>query len=316
MYKYIGKRILQMFIALFLISVFAFALLHMIPGDPVYAMLGDEISIERHDQVYSEMGLDKPLIQQYGDWITNFIQGDMGYSFSYRKDVSELVSARLPTTMYLGVISSLFSVVIGVLFGTLTAVKRGTWIDNVVTVVSNIGLATPVFWFGILLVFVFSLTLDLLPSNGFVFPWEDLGLSVRSTILPVICMSIGGVASYTRQTRSSMLEVIRQDYIVTAESKGQTELKIIVFHALKNALIPVITTVGIQFGNLLGGAVLTESIFAIPGVGKMMVDAIKARNYPVVQGGVLMVALTFSLVNLAVDILYAFVDPRIRSQYK
>ena len=152
MYKYIGKRILQMFIALFLISVFAFALLHMIPGDPVYAMLGDEISIERHDQVYSEMGLDKPLIQQYGDWITNFIQGDMGYSFSYRKDVSELVSARLPTTMYLGVISSLFSVVIGVLFGTLTAVKRGTWIDNVVTVVSNIGLATPVFWFGILLV--------------------------------------------------------------------------------------------------------------------------------------------------------------------
>ena len=145
MYKYIGKRILQMFIALFLISVFAFALLHMIPGDPVYAMLGDEISIERHDQVYSEMGLDKPLIQQYGDWITNFIQGDMGYSFSYRKDVSELVSARLPTTMYLGVISSLFSVVIGVLFGTLTAVKRGTWIDNVVTVVSNIGLATPVF---------------------------------------------------------------------------------------------------------------------------------------------------------------------------
>lgn len=168
MYKYIGKRILQMVIALFLISIFVFALLHMIPGDPVYAMLGDEISIERHDQVYSEMGLDKPLLQQYVEWIGNFLQGNMGYSFSYRKDVSELVAMRLPTTMYLGIISSVFSVAIGVLFGTLTAVKRGTWIDNIITVVSNIGLATPVFWFGILLVFIFSLTLDILPSNGFV----------------------------------------------------------------------------------------------------------------------------------------------------
>ena len=171
-----------------------------------------------------------------------------------------------------------------------------------------VGNAMPNFWQGLLLMLLFALQWKLLPASG-IGGWEYM-------ILPAVTIGTSSAAAIARMTRSSMLEVIRQDYIVTAESKGQTELKIIVFHALKNALIPVITTVGIQFGNLLGGAVLTESIFAIPGVGKMMVDAIKARNYPVVQGGVLMVALTFSLVNLAVDILYAFVDPRIRSQYK
>ena len=312
MYKYIGKRILQMVIALFLISIFVFALLHMIPGDPVYAMLGDEISIERHDQVYSEMGLDKPLLQQYVEWIGNFLQGNMGYSFSYRKDVSELVAMRLPTTMYLGIISSVFSVAIGVLFGTLTAVKRGTWIDNIITVVSNIGLATPVFWFGILLVFIFSLTLDILPSNGFVFPWEDLGLSIQQTIMPVVCMSIGGVASYTRQTRSSMLEVIRQDYIRTARSKGLPEGRIIWKHALKNAMIPILTLIAVTLRNTIAGAAIIENVFNINGMGNLMVQCITKRDFQLVQACILLLSAVTCVCNLLIDNAYAYVDPRIR----
>lgn len=312
MYKYIGKRILQMFLALFLISVFVFALLQMIPGDPVYAMLGDEISIERHDQVYREMRLDRPLPEQYAVWMKGFIGGDMGYSFSYRKPVAELVAARLPTTMYLGVLSSLVSVALGVLFGAATAVKRGTWVDNVVTVISNIGLATPIFWLGILLVLVFSLKLGWLPSNGFTFPWEDFGLSVQQTIMPVICMSIGGVASYTRQTRSSMLEVIRQDYIRTARSKGLPEGRVIWKHALKNALIPILTLIAVTLRNTIAGTAVVENVFNINGMGSLMVQCITKRDFQLVQACILLLSAVTCVCNLLVDIAYAYVDPRIR----
>ena len=308
MLKYIGRRLLMMVPVMLGVIIIVFTLLYIAPRDPVDSLLGDDATPEMAAQLREELGLNGGYFERLGRYVTGLLHGDLGVDYATKEPVMDRIIQTFPNSLKLAGCSVVLAVVIGLTLGIVSAVKQYSIFDNVAMALAMVGNAMPNFWQGLLLMLLFALQWKLLPASG-IGGWEYM-------ILPAVTIGTSSAAAIARMTRSSMLEVIRQDYIVTAESKGQTELKIIVFHALKNALIPVITTVGIQFGNLLGGAVLTESIFAIPGVGKMMVDAIKARNYPVVQGGVLMVALTFSLVNLAVDILYAFVDPRIRSQYK
>ena len=308
MLKYIGRRLLMMVPVMLGVIIIVFTLLYITPGDPVDTLLGDDATPEMAAQLREELGLNGGYFERLGRYVTGLLHGDLGVDYATKEPVMDRIIQTFPNSLKLAGCSVVLAVVIGLTLGIVSAVKQYSIFDNVAMALAMVGNAMPNFWQGLLLMLLFALQWKLLPASG-IGGWEYM-------ILPAVTIGTSSAAAIARMTRSSMLEVIRQDYIVTAESKGQTELKIIVFHALKNALIPVITRVGIQFGTLLGGAVLMESFFAIPGVGKMMVDAIKARNYPVVQGGVLMVALTFSLVNLAVDILYAFVDPRIRSQYK
>ena len=310
--RFLLKRLFQTVIILIIISLMAFALIHIIPGDPVYAMLGSDITPEYHDQVYESMGLNLPLVQQYFHWIGNFVQGKMGYSYHFKMDVLELVQRRLPVTIILGITSAILSVVLGLLFGIITAVRRGKPIDSILTVLANIGIATPIFWLAVMLVLVFSIKLRWLPSWGFTMPWVDFGKSIKQAIMPVICMSVGGIASYTRQTRSSMLEVIGQDYIRTARSKGLKENRIIMGHAVKNALIPILTLIGMTLRNCIGGSAIIERVFNIAGMGSVMVEALGNRDYITLQSGIIFLSLITCVCNLLVDIAYAYADPRIR----
>lgn len=312
MLRFIIKRIWQTCIILVLVSVIAFSLIQFIPGDPVYVMLGENITQEYHDTVYHNMGLDQPVITQYFNWLKNMLHGDMGYSYHFRKNVNELIASRLPVTMTLGILSALVSIVLGVLFGTLTAVNRGKWIDNVLTVFANIGLATPSFWTAVLLVFVFCVKLHWLPAVGFTLPWVNFEKSLKQMILPVVCMSMGGVASYTRQMRSSMLEVINQDYIRTARSKGLPESKVIWRYAVKNSLIPILTMAGNTLRSCIGGSAIIETMFNIVGMGQIMVIAINFCDYQLLQSSLLFMAGITCLCNLIIDIAYAYADPRIR----
>lgn len=308
MLKYIARRLLMMIPVMLGVILIVFTLMYITPGDPVDSLLGDDATPEMAEQLREELGLNGTYIQRLGKYLINLTHGDLGICYATKQPVMDRILQTFPNSLKLAGCSVLLSVTIGMIFGIVSAVKQYSIFDNVAMALAMVGNAMPNFWQGLLLMLLFALHWKLLPASGFD-GWKYM-------ILPAVTIGTSSAAAIARMTRSGMLEVIRQDYITTAQAKGQTEFKIITRHALKNALIPVITTIGLQFGHLLGGAVLTESIFAVPGVGKMMVDAIKARNYPVVQGGVLVVALTFSLVNLAVDILYAYVDPRIRSQYK
>lgn len=310
--SYVVKRTGQMALILFIISVFIFLLVSMIPGDPVYAMLGEEVSPEEYQRVYRELGLDKPIIARYFDWLFRAFHGDFGMSTQFHKSTMEVLSERIPITMFLSFTAFLISIPLGVFFGVMSAVFRGKKADILVTLAANITACLPQFWIGLLVMYIFSLKLGLLPSFGFTWPWEDFGVSIKQLIMPLFCLSLGGVATITRQTRSSMLEVIRQDYVRTARSKGLVERKVIFIHALKNGLIPVITIMGMRLGNMLGGSMFVESVFSIPGMGSLLVKAITSRDIPVVQACVLVTALVACITNLVTDILYAVVDPRIR----
>jgi len=309
MHKFILRRILLMIPVMLGVSFIIFLIMHITPGDPARAQLGEQASIEQIEQLREEMGLNDPFLVQYGRWLGRLvIHQDVGISNHTGRGVVEEIVDRFPSTLRLAGAAVLVSVTIGVPIGIISATKQYSIFDNVSMVVALLGVSMPNFWQGMLLIILFAVNLGWLPSGGLRGP--------EYLILPAITLGTGSAAMIARMTRSSMLEVVRQDYIKTARAKGQTERVIITKHALKNALIPIITVVGLQFGALLGGAVLTESIFALPGVGRLMVDAIGFRDTQVVQGGVLFIALTFSLVNLIVDILYSFVDPRIKSQYK
>ncbi|NLD97194.1 MAG: ABC transporter permease, partial [Synergistaceae bacterium] len=279
------------------------------PGDPARLILGETASETEVRELREEMGLNDPFLLQYGRYLKKAVfEGDLGTSYVTGRPVVTEIVARFPTTMLLAVLSVCISVLIGIPTGIISATRQYSIFDNLAMILALVGVSMPNFWQGLVLIIVFSLHLGWLPASGFYGPayW----------ILPALTIGTSTAATITRMTRSSMLEVIRQDYIRTARAKGQTELVVILKHALKNALIPIITVIGLQLGRGLGGAILTESIFSIPGLGKLMVDSIKARNYPVVQGGVLFIAVMFSFINLLVDVLYAYADPRIKSQYK
>lgn len=297
-----------------LVSVFAFGLLYLMPGDPVYAMLGSDITQEQYDNAYAEMGLDRPLATRYFNWVGDFLKGDFGRSYQNRMPVSEMIKQRLPVTMYLGFLSIVISTAVGILFGIIASIRRGKRSDTFISVFANLGAAVPLFWLAVLGMYIFSLRLKLFPSYGFAFPSEGLGTSLSLTFLPVMVLSIGAISGMTRQTRSSMLEVIAQDYIRAARAKGLSERKVITGHALPNALIPVITLVGMSFRNLVAGSVSVEKIFSIPGMGSMLITAVLSKDVSVTQACIVIIAIVICLSNLLVDIAYAWLDPRIRIQ--
>ncbi len=309
MLKYILKRLLMMIPVILGVILVVFTILRLSPNDPIRTILGDMATQEEVDAMREEMGLNDPFFTQLYNYIKDIItKGDFGVSYLTRKPVTEEIFSRFPTTLSLAVMSTVLAALIGIPFGIISAIRQYSVFDNVITVFSLIFLAMPAFWMGLMLIIIFSLNLRWLPASGWYGP--------KYWILPVVTIGTGCVAGIMRTTRSNMLEVIRQDYIRTARAKGQKESKIITHHALRNAIIPVITLMGLQFGKQLGGSFIVETIFAIPGVGKLLVDASSVKNIPIVQGGVIFIAVIYSFINLAVDILYGFIDPRISSMYK
>ncbi|UUV17145.1 ABC transporter permease [Fusobacteria bacterium ZRK30] len=308
MHKYIFKRLLLLIPVLLGVSFLVFSIMSFTPGDPAQLILGESAPKAQVLALREEMGLNDPFIMQYGRFVLNAVQGDFGRSYTSGREVFGEIFQRFPNTLILAIIGVIIAILIGIPVGIISATKQYSIMDSVSMIAALLGVAMPNFWLGLMLILFFSVGLGWLPSGGFG-GWSSL-------ILPSITLGTGAAAIITRMTRSSMLEVIRQDYIRTARAKGVTEKKVINKHALKNALIPVITVVGLQFGYLLGGAVLTETVYSWPGVGRMMVEAIRSKDTPVVLAAVLFLATTFSIVNLFVDILYGFVDPRVKSQYK
>lgn len=312
MNAYIIKRLFQTIIVLLIISLLAFSLLHITPGDPVLVMLGLDAEQEQIDALRSELWLDRSFMVQYGHWLFNAMKGDFGNSITYSVPVSEMLKSRLPVTAYLAVIAFTISTISGILAGIICAVRRGSFLDQIVSVFANIGIAVPIFWLGVLGMYLFALQLDLLPVQGWTSPTEDFWMSTKQAIMPVILLAIPSIAVLARQTRSSMLEVIRQDYIRTAVSKGLSEQIVVFKHALKNAMIPVITLMGLLVRLLVGGSVLVETIFNIPGMGRLLVNGALSKDFLVVQGGVLVVGLVVCVANILVDISYGWIDPRVK----
>nr|WP_303936335.1 ABC transporter permease [Treponema denticola] len=308
MFKYIIRRILLLIPVMLGVALIVFTLLYFTPGDPARNKLGTNAPLEEVLKLREKMGLDDPFVVQFGRYLKNFIfYGSLGESYITEQPVVLEISTRVGSTIKLAIAATLVSIIFGIPLGIVSAIKQYSVFDHITMVFALIGLSMPVFWLGLLMILLFSVKLAWLPSSGF--------SSFKHIILPALALGAQSVAVLTRMTRSSMLETIRQDYIRTARAKGQKEKIVIFKHALGNSLIPVITVVGIQFGQLMGGAVMTEIIFSIPGIGRLMIDSIKLRDAPVVLGCVLFVAVTFAIVNLIVDILYTYVDPRIKTQY-
>jgi peptide/nickel transport system permease protein len=309
MLNYVFRRILFLVPVILGVTFIVFTMLYLTPGDPASLILGPQASPDQVLLLRQEMGLDQSFIVQYATFLKNLIfSQDIGRSYISNSPVlSEIIPAFF-ITMKLATTAVIFSMVIGIPAGIISAIKPYSLIDTVAMILALIGTSMPIFWLGLLLILLFTVHLNWLPASGY-----D---RIDQMIMPMIALGGLSTAIIARMTRSSMLEVIRQDFIRTARAKGQTESVIILRHALGNALVPIITVVGLQFGSLLGGAVLTETIFSIPGLGRLMVEAIKMRDFPIVQGGVLVIAIAFCVINLVVDLLYAYVNPRIRSQYK
>lgn len=289
------------------VTFIIYMIMSFAPGDPAKVILGEQATPEQIQQLREDMGLNDPVIIQYGRYIFKLFQLDMGTSYKTKNNVSEEIVARFPNTLKLALAASCIAIILSIPLGILAAVKQNTIIDGVSMFVALLGVSMPVFWLGLLLILTFSLRLGWFPSNG-AEGWKSL-------VLPACTLGFMHMAAIARTTRSSMLEVIRQDYIRTARSKGVREGIVIRKHALKNALIPTITVVGIQIGGLLAGSVLTESVFAWPGVGRLMIQSIQGRDIPMVLGCIIVFSVCFSVINLAVDLLYGFVDPRIKSMY-
>ena len=303
MYGYIVRRLMLAVPVLIGVSILVFAIVRFIPGDPARAIAGVHASPEFIEQVRKELLLDEGLHVQYFVYMKNLLQGDMGRSTFTRRPVTVELRERLPNTLLLAVTAMGIATFLGMSAGIISATKRYSLFDNFSMLLALVGVAAPVFWLGVMFQLLFSVNLGWLPSGG-IGSWKHL-------ILPALTLGLATAALIARITRSSMLEVLRQDYITTARSKGLIERVVTYKHALKNALIPVVTVMGLQFGTLLGGAVLTETVFSWPGIGRLMVDSILARDYPVVQGAVLLLAIFFVMINLLVDVIYAFLDPRI-----
>lgn len=306
MFKYIMRRLAFLIPVLIGVSFIVFTLLHITPGDPAKMMLGEQADAQAIESLRNELGLNDPFLVQYGSYVKKIVtEGDIGTSYSTKRPVLTEILEVFPNTLKLATAATVVAIIMGITFGIISAVRQYSIIDSIITVIALLGISMPMFWVGLLMILLFSVRLNWLPPSGL-----D---SIQAMIMPAIALGAQSIAVITRMTRSSMLEVIRMDYIRMAKSKGQEEKVIIFRHAFKNALIPIITVIGLQFGMLLGGAIITESVFSIPGLGRLMIDSIKTRDFPVVQGVVLFMAVAFSLVNLLVDLLYSYVDPRIRA---
>jgi len=312
MTKFIIRRLLLAIPTLLGVTFFVFLSLRLVPGDPAIALAGELATPELIQQVREELGLDQPIPVQYANYVFRMVQGDMGQSIRSRLPVTEEIQQRLPRTLTLASVSLLVSSMIGIPIGVFAATRPNSWFDGGSMIFALLGISMPIFWLGLMLMILFSVLIPqwfglagpLLPPTGSG-TWQHL-------VMPVIALAANSMALQSRMTRSCMMEVLREDYIRTARAKGQRERIVIYRHALRNAMLPIVTIIGLQFGTLLGGAVLTETVFAWPGIGRLLVDAIGFRDYPIIQGTVLVIAVGFVLTNLIVDVLYAYLDPRIQ----
>jgi peptide/nickel transport system permease protein len=308
---YILRRLLLMLPVAFLVTVGVFMLIHLSPGDPALIILGEDRSPAAIAQVHRELGLDRPLYIQYAIWLSHLVRGDWGRSITTHEPVAMAITDRLPASIELGLVALVWSLLVAIPLGTLAAVRRGTAVDRVAMGVTVAGVSVPNFFIGIVLIFALSVSARLFPFGGYVPLTQDPLESLRHVVLPAIALGTAGTAINMRFTRSSMIEVLNLDYIRTARAKGASWRRVVFIHALKNALIPVVTIVGLQIGGIIEGAVVTETVFTWPGVGRLAVESIFNRDYVVVQGVVLLAAFSYMLANLAVDIVYGWLDPRI-----
>ncbi len=307
MHRYIIKRLLMLIPVLLGVAFIIYAIMNVAEGDPVYQVAGPDATEEQLDALREEMGLNGSLLERYFRYIFKLLRGDLGTSYVSKMDVMQLYLQRLPNTLKLASVAMIVAVVISVPLGIVAAVNQNSIKNTVSMILALLGLSMPNFWLGLLLMLLFSLKLGWFPSGG--------AEGLRSVVLPAVTVGVGLAALLTRTTRSSMLDVLRQDYLRTARAKGVSEKRVVFHHALRNALIPIITIFGVQFSNVLGGSVLAETVFAWPGVGRLVVDAIDQRDIPTVTGALIMTTMLVTVVNLIVDIVYAYVDPRIKAQY-
>jgi peptide/nickel transport system permease protein len=309
---YVARRVAVLVPTLFFVSVLIFSLQKLLPGDAAVALAGEEHDAAAVAAIRARYHLDRPVLAQYGIWMGRVLRGDLGESLRNKLPVAELLAAKLPVTVELAVCSMLIALVIGIPAGVVSAARRGGPLDVAANVVALSGLSVPHFWLGIMLILLFAVRLGWLPASGYVPPWEDLGRNLTTILLPSVVLGTGVAGVMMRHTRGAMLQVLDADYVRTARAKSVPERLVVLKHALRNALIPVITLGAIEFGRLLSGAVLTEQIFAIPGFGKMLVDGVFNRDYAVVQGVVLVSATLYVLLNLIADVLYFLANPRLR----
>lgn len=306
----IVRRCFQLILLLVGISFLVFMSMHLAPGDPATIIGGPTATQSDLDAIREDLGLNDPVLVQYGRYISGVLHGDLGFSYQTKQSVAEAIATRFPNTLNLAIASMIVAVIIGVVAGVISAIKQNSWFDVSSTVVALAGISIPNFWLGTMLILLFAVNLQWLPVAGLDAPfWTVEGM--KQLLLPAITLGTGSAAMIARMSRSTMLEVIRSDYVRTARAKGVKEKAVIGIHALRNAMIPVITVIGLTFGGLLGGTIITEQVFAINGIGRLMIGAIAARDFPMVQGSVLLVATIFVVVNLIVDIVYALIDPRI-----
>ncbi len=313
---YVVRRLIQAIIVILIVTVFVFIGMRLLPGDPIFMLFNpnqlQNYTEEQLDQIRHEAGLDKPLVVQYFDWLGGVFQGNLGSSIMTKEPITKDLAKRIPITVYIGALAFVISIVIGIPFGIISAIRRGTWLDTLVTALANLGITIPIFWLGIMLIWLFAVKLHWLPPMGYTSPFEDFWLSTRQLIMPVFCMSIVTMAGNARLARSAMLEVLRQDYIRTAWSKGLTERAIIIGHAMKNSLIPIVTLAGMGVAAIFGGSVLIEQVFNIPGMGRMALDTLFRQDYTYIQGITLVMTAIIVISNLLVDLSYGWLDPRIR----
>lgn len=312
MFLFVLRRLMGGLPTLLLVTVLVFTLTRVLPGDPARLLLGEEATPELVAQIREELGLNRPILVQYADWLWGLVKGDLGRSIRGNEPVAPIIWQKLPTTLELSLFSLLVAVAIGIPAGVLAALRRNSAIDAGVTVMALSGVSIPNFFLGILLIYVFSIRLAWIPPSGYVEPWVDLQKNLLLMLMPAITLGTALAGAIARFTRNSMLEVLSQDYVRTARAKGLEGRVVVYKHALRNAAIPVVTVIGLQLGGLLGGAVVTEQVFSIPGFGRLLVDSVFNRDFPVLQAVVLISALAVFLINVLTDLLYAAIDPRIR----
>jgi peptide/nickel transport system permease protein len=312
MLRLIANRILQAAPVIVVVSILAFLLINLLPGDPAVVIAGDQASPEAIAAVRHNLGLDKPLIEQLGIWFLHLLQGNFGASLMLNQSVVSAMGERLPVTLSLALLSIAITLPIGIFAGAVAAYYRQTWIDSTVMTLALLGVSAPAFWVAILSIILFSVTLRWFPTGGYTPFMQDPLLWLRSLVLPAVMLSLFQIGFLARMTRSAMLDVLSQDYVRTARAKGLSEWKTVSKHAFRNALILIVTAIGILLSTAIGGSVVIEQVFALPGVGRLVVQGILARDYPLVQGVMLIYGFAFVLINLAVDLIYTFADPRVR----
>jgi len=312
MIGYILRRLLQTIPVMLVVAVFIFLMLRLTPSDPAAIIAGDNANADQVAQIRRQLGLDLPMLQQFVIWIGKVLTGDLGESFFFKKTVAALVGERIEPTLSLAFFTIMIAVLVAVPLGVLAAHRQGTWIDRLVMGFSVLGFSLPVFVIGYLLIYVFAIWLNWLPVQGYQHISQGVGGWAQRLILPSLTLSVIYIALIARMTRASLLEVLSEDYIRTARAKGQIERKVLFRHALRNAAVPIVTVIGLGIALLIGGVVVTESLFTIPGLGRLTVDAVLARDYPTIQAVILLFSFVYVMINLAVDLIYTLLDPRIR----